>query len=93
VELFGASPAAGPRGDAKNYMHYRGNTLRFGRLTMTDTDMRLIDTDPRVAFEFSPRDYLKQLVPGYSKNNADGSLRVYMPDLNDAERPAARAAR
>jgi len=93
VEMFGATPASGPRGEAKNYMHSRGNVLRFGRLTMTDTDLRLIDTDPSDPFEFSPRDYLRQLVPGYSKNNADGSLRVFMPDLDDVESPVRRAAR
>jgi hypothetical protein len=64
-------------------MHYRGNVLRFGRLTMRDTDLRLVDADARDPFEFSPSAYVKQLVAGYSKNAADGSLRVYMPDLDD----------
>jgi hypothetical protein len=80
VQRFGRTPAAHATGELKNYMHYRGNELRFGRLTMTDTDLRLIDSDPRDPFEFSPANYVKQLVAGYSKNAADGSLRVYMPD-------------
>jgi hypothetical protein len=79
VQVFGegASAAAG-RG---NYMHYRGNLLTFGRLTMKDTDLLLIDADARDAFTFSPGGYVKQLVAGYSKNAPDGSLRVYMPDI------------
>jgi len=81
VQVFGRPPA-GPSDGMKNYMHYRGNVLRFGRLTMHDTDLRLIDQDPRDAFDFSPKDYVKQLVAGYSKNEADGKLRVYMPDLD-----------
>jgi len=81
VQTFGRTPAGGT-GPATNYMHYQGNVLRFGRLTMRDTDLRLIDQDPRDPFDFSPTDYVKQLVAGYSKNSPDGSLRVYMPDLD-----------
>jgi len=81
VQTFGHKPA-GPSGSIQNYMHYRGNVLRFGRLTMRDTDLELIDQDQRDPFDFSPTGYVKQLVAGYSKNAADGSLRVYMPDLD-----------
>jgi hypothetical protein len=81
VQTFGRTPTHA-NGTLKNYMHYRGNVLRFGRLTMRDTDLQLIDNDPRDPFEFSPAGYLKQLVAGYSKTAADGSLRVYMPDLD-----------
>jgi len=80
VQTFGRKPAAAA-GPVHNYMHYRGNVLRFGRLTMHDTDLELIDQDQRDPFDFSPAGYVKQLVAGYSKNAADGSLRVYMPDL------------
>jgi hypothetical protein len=90
VEIFGSSPAAHATGEGGNYMHYRGNRLRFGRLTMTDTDMRLIDADPKDAFDFSPREYVKHLVAGYSKNTADGRLRVYMPDYDEASRVSLR---
>jgi hypothetical protein len=30
-----------------NYMAYRGAPIRFGKLIMTDTDLILIDLDPR----------------------------------------------
>jgi hypothetical protein len=65
-----------------NYMAYRGGVLRFGKLTMTDTDMRLIDTDPTDPFEFFPDHYNEHLVAGYSKTTASGGLLVYMPDYN-----------
>lgn len=81
VQTFGHKPS-GPSGSIHNYMHYRGNVLRFGRLTMRDTDLELIDEDQRDPFDFSPTGYVKQLVAGYSKNAADGSLKVYMPDLD-----------
>jgi hypothetical protein len=65
-----------------NYMAYRGGVLRFGKLTMTDTDMRLIDADPTDPFDFFPDHYSEQLVAGYSKTTAAGGLLVYMPDYN-----------
>ena len=64
-------------------MQYRGGVLRFGKLTMTGTDMDLIDADPRDPFDFDPARYIRQLVAGYSKNTPDGGLRVYMPDYNE----------
>ena len=96
VEIFGSSPPARASGGNANYMHYRGNQLRFGRLTMSDTDMRLIDVDPDDPFDFSPGEYVKHLVAGYSKITADGRLRVYMPDYDQASstdlRPRGPAA-
>jgi len=74
------------KGRSGNYMHYRGGTLRFGKLTMSDTDMQLIDADPRDPFDFSPAEYVRQLVAGYSKNTPEGGLRVYMPDYNEASK-------
>jgi hypothetical protein len=89
VERFGKGTRSGPlvaAADrfAKNYMYYRGSVLRFGKLTMSDTDMQLIDADPSDPFDFSPPEYVKQLVAGYSKNTASGGLRVYMPDFDQA---------
>lgn len=66
-----------------NYMYYRGGTLRFGKLTMDDTDLLLTDNDARDWFDFVPDQYLKQLIAGYSKNTSSGGLIVYMPDAND----------
>jgi len=62
-------------------MFYRGGTLRFGKLTMQDTDLLLVDANQKDAFEFSPERYNDQLVAGYSKNTNTHGLVVYMPDL------------
>jgi hypothetical protein len=81
VQTFGPprqSQARKPIGG--NYMWYRGGVLRFGKLTMNDTDMRLIDADPTDPFDFFPDRYQDQLVAGYSKTTATGGLLVYMPD-------------
>ncbi len=81
VETFGtAKPDAAPKTPASNYMAYRGGILKFGRLTMTDLDMRLVDADPKDPFDFSPDHYNQHLVAGYSKTTASGGLVVFMPD-------------
>jgi hypothetical protein len=72
-----------------NYMAYRGNELRFGKLTMHDTDMVLLDMDPQDPFDFFLDHYVDQLVAGYSKTTPSFGLRVYMRDYNKLKRPAA----
>jgi hypothetical protein len=79
----GQAALAPPDSRVKNYMYYRGGTLRFGKLTMSDADLLLVDADPKDVFDFSPEKYNDQLVAGYSKNTRAHGLIVYMPDLND----------
>jgi hypothetical protein len=63
-------------------MAYCGNRLQFGKLTMNDTDMVLIDSDPRNPFDFYLDHYKEQLVAGYSKTTNSFGLRVFMVDYN-----------
>lgn len=72
-----------------NYMAYRGARLRFGKLTMSDADMILIDMNPKDPFDFFLDHYKDQLVAGYSKTTPENGLRVYMPDFNKL-RPAQK---
>ncbi|HLW52214.1 MAG TPA: hypothetical protein VKW06_05185 [Candidatus Angelobacter sp.] len=80
----------------KNYMAYRGNRLRFGKLTMDNADMMLIDTTPADPFDFYLDHYVEQLVAGYTKNTPQNGLRVFMPDYaklhrsQSAGRPAGQ---
>jgi hypothetical protein len=86
VQEFGTPvkrPLTPANGRFANYMYYRGGTLRFGKLTMVDTDMVLVDMDQKDPFDFSPEEYNAQLVAGYSKNTRSHGLIVYMPDLSD----------
>ena len=92
VQIFGNEPpnpaVERPR---SNYMAYRGGILRFGKLTMNDADMQLIDADPSDPFDFYPDHYNEQLVAGYSKTTPSGGLRVYMPDYDKISRPLSPA--
>jgi hypothetical protein len=77
---------------AQNYMAYRGNRLQFGKLIMKETDMVLIDADPKDPFDFYLDHYQEQLRAGYSKITKDFGLRVFMVDFNKltARRPGVR---
>ncbi|MBC7790772.1 MAG: hypothetical protein H7Z74_12560 [Anaerolineae bacterium] len=90
VQTFGPVAASTPDWSvppdtvARNYMYYRGGTLRFGKLLMLDADMQIVDLDPGTPFRFDLDRYKQQLVAGYSKSLANGGLEVFMPDIEKA---------
>lgn len=75
--------------EARNYMAYSGNRLKFGKLTMDSTDMVLIDPDPRDPFDFYLDHYKDQLVAGYTKTTPAFGLRVFMVDYNKLKKSPA----
>ena len=75
-----------PDPKARNYVYFSGSSIHFGKLTMTGSDLQLIDADERDPFDFFPAKYNGQLVAGYSKNTPDKGLKTYMPDYNDLPR-------
>jgi hypothetical protein len=75
-------PATLPLPSARNYLYFFGGSIRFGKLTMTDADMQLIDADPSTPFDFFPAHYDVQLVAGYSRNTPRKGLQVFMPDYS-----------
>jgi hypothetical protein len=78
---------------ARNYMAYSGNRLKFGKLTMENTDMVLIDPDPRDPFDFYLDHYKDQLVAGHTKITPAFGLRVFMVDYNKLRRAPSAANR
>jgi hypothetical protein len=78
---------------AKNYLHFRGGSLRFGKLTMADADLELLDSTPADSFDFAIDHYNEQLVAGYSKSTPSGGLCVHMPDYNKLDRHAGKTTR
>jgi hypothetical protein len=82
-----------PDRGARNFMFYRGDTLRFGKLLMLDADMQIVDLDPKDPFEFDLSRYNDQLVPGYSKTLRDLGLEVFMKDIDDASQKATPPAK
>ena len=85
VQTFGSgagAPIAGRR-LSDNHIYWRGGQLSFGKLTMVDTDLELIDMDPSDPFDFSVHDWDAQLVAGYSKTLPNRGLAAHIPDYND----------
>jgi hypothetical protein len=74
---------------ARNYMYFRGGTLRFGKLTMIDSDLEIVDMEPGDPFDFDLAQYNRQLVGGYSRSTAAGSLITFMPDLHQLGRTSS----
>lgn len=81
VQEYGA-PVAPSVKISGNYMAYHGAQLRFGKLTMSDTDLVLIDMDPQDPFDFYLARYRDQLVAGYTKTTPSFGLRCYFRDYN-----------
>jgi hypothetical protein len=76
-----------PHPEEKNTMFYRGGTLRMGKLLMVDADMQVADTDPSDPFDFFIDRYNAQLVEGFTRNQPDYGLLVFMRDFNDVGKP------
>ena len=64
-------------------MFYRGRVLRFGKLTMEDADLQIVDADPDDPFDVSLAHLNQQLVAGSSRNQKDFGLVTTMPDYGD----------
>jgi hypothetical protein len=98
VQTFGPDPSlrndtlVRPNSAEPNYMYFRGGTLRFGKLTMRDTDMKVVDKNMKDPFDFSIDRYNDQLVAGYSKNTPTLGLIVHMPDFATVTRGARATA-
>ncbi len=88
-QVFGNSAAADssrlrrPDTTAANYLYFRRGTLRFGKLTMAEADLYIVDDDPSDWFDFSLPGYFAQLVAGSHRTTPSDGLIVRMPDRND----------
>jgi len=88
IQIFGGSDAKPAKNiRAGNYMAFKNNRIRLGKLVMNDTDLILIDMDPNDPLDFFLDHYKEQLSAGYSKLTPDSGLRVYIKDYNKLHPP------
>jgi hypothetical protein len=87
-----AKPLTVPDSKVPNYMFFRGGVLRFGKLTMHDTDLMIVDAEPKDPFDFFLEQYNAQLVAGYDRNTPDHGLIVVMPDYKRTPPLPSKAA-
>ncbi len=94
MDLEFRSPSAAPMAEtaqavnacgAQNFLAFKGGSVRFGKLTMNDSDLELIDSTPADPFDFSIDHYQQQLTAGYSKMTQRGGLCVHVPDLDKVQ--------
>ena len=94
VQTFGNGDARplSPPAVAQNYIYWRGGQLSFGKLTMSDADLELIDNDSKDPFDFSVDHWNDQLVAGFSKTTTRRGLKAIVPDYDDLakQRPRKR---
>ncbi len=81
VETLGRPrPLAPPPQAAPNYLYFRGGRMHFGKITMDDVDLELIDKHPQDNFDFSMDRYLEQIGAGYTRLTPDLGLIAYAED-------------
>ena len=56
---------------------------------MTNADLKLIDSNPRDAFDFSLDHHKEQIVAGYSRTTPAWGLEVFMPDYYQLQKAKA----
>jgi hypothetical protein len=91
VQTFGSGDRRRitPLAVSENYIYWKGGELRFGKLTMADTDLELIDDDPRDPFDLSVEHWNDQLVAGHSKTTTARGLKTHVPDYDDLKSPVS----
>lgn len=77
--------------ESGNYMTFQGNSVRFGKITMDNTDLTVLDLDPGDPLDWNQDRYKDQLVAGYSKITPTFGLRAYVKDFGKLGRGTASA--
>jgi hypothetical protein len=65
-----------------NFLKLTGGTIDFGKLTMHDVDLTMIDASTDPWFDLDLVHYQAQLVNGYTRMTPQAGLEIFMPDLD-----------
>lgn len=66
----------------RNFLRLKGGTLEFGKLTMHNVDIAMIDVSSDAWFKFDLSHYQEQLVNGYTRMTPQAGLQIFMPDID-----------
>jgi hypothetical protein len=81
VTYFGAGGKSAPTIKEKsNYILLQGHAVRFGKLTMEDTELVILDMNPEDPLDWYQDHYQEQLAAGYTKITTAYGLRSYVKD-------------
>ncbi len=67
----------------RNFLRLKGGVLDFGKLTMHDVDLIMIDISNDAWFDLDLAHYQDQLVNGYTRMTPQAGLQIFMPDLDE----------
>jgi len=73
-----------------NFLRLEGGTLDFGKLTMHNVDLTLIDASQDPWFDLDLVNYQAQIVGSTTRMTAQAGLEIFMPDV-DEKAPATVA--
>jgi hypothetical protein len=67
----------------RNFLRLRGGTIDFGKLTMHQVDLIMIDISKDAWFDLDLANYQEQLVNGYTRMTPQAGLQIFMPDRRE----------
>jgi hypothetical protein len=65
----------------RNFLRLSGGVVDFGKLTMNQVDLIMIDISQDAWFDLDLSRYQQQLVNGYTRMTPQAGLQIFMPDL------------
>jgi hypothetical protein len=66
----------------RNFIQLDGGTIDFGKLTMHQVDLIMVDLSNDAWFDLDLAHYQEQLVNGYTRMTPQAGLQIFMPDLD-----------
>jgi len=66
----------------RNYLQLHGGTIDFGKLTMRQVDLMMVDLSNNAWFDLDLANYQDQLVNGYTRMTPQAGLQIFMPSLD-----------
>jgi hypothetical protein len=66
----------------RNFLRLTGGKLDFGKLTMHNVDLVMVDLSNDAWFDLDLNNYQNQLVNGYTRMTPQAGLQIFMPDLD-----------
>ena len=68
-----------------NFLRFSGGSLGFGKLTMHNADITMIDASNDPWFDLDLVNYQAQVVNGYTRMTAQAGLEIFMPNLDQMQ--------
>jgi hypothetical protein len=73
----------------RNFLRLQGGTIDFGKLTMHQVDLTMIDISNDAWFDLDLSHYQEQLVNGHTRMTPQAGLQIFMPNLDQIPRNKA----